>query len=326
MAEASEIDWPSPPPYEHSCDDSNENMKDGAEQPHGAALQRIDVNISADSTARSKPSRAPHAADSDQRLLARVFSSRNVEQNAKRKAMYRIRCSYGNGVSNSMPDWEVERCYSQILSVHSEVLQQGGMLPKMPPKYFFSGSDSEKVVQERLHALPPIIAALSEAVSQAAHRETASKFFAVQAASTYWHLRTVLQKEQENKSVALRAAEDVRATTQRRCTDEVAKQEAVCTIDVIRANEELERVRVETEQKIRDANDLLQRVKQAQQEIVSQVEGTVLNHEVDLQTVSLKIASITRSNPPLFDDIWEAEHSNISEMMIGELDEVRGRV
>jgi len=107
---------------------------------------------------------------------------------------------------------------------------------------------------------------------------------------------------------------------------QVAKQEAVCTIDVIRANEELERVRVETEQKIRDANDLLQRVKQAQQEIVSQVEGTVLNHEVDLQTVSLKIASITRSNPPLFDDIWEAEHSNISEMMIGELDEVRGRV
>lgn len=128
----------------------------------------------------------------NKRLQASMVGSRVVEDGGgKRRQAYRIRCRCGD-----LSEWEVERSYSQILSMHEEMTRRGLKIPKMPPKHFFAGSDSAKVVEERMAALPAVLSAAADTYLMfPRYQDLIGRFFAVQPALAYYQTKRELERQ-----------------------------------------------------------------------------------------------------------------------------------
>jgi len=75
-------------------------------------------------------------------LSARITGSHSSDVDGKARAYYVVRCK-----TNSLPEWEVQRAYSEIDTLHKDLSKRGVKMPPMPRKHMFTASDNASVVQ-----------------------------------------------------------------------------------------------------------------------------------------------------------------------------------
>eukprot|EP00656_Telonema_subtile_P045338 TRINITY_DN51595_c0_g2_i2.p1 TRINITY_DN51595_c0_g2~~TRINITY_DN51595_c0_g2_i2.p1 ORF type:complete len:322 (+),score=60.04 TRINITY_DN51595_c0_g2_i2:267-1232(+) len=233
-------------------------------------------------------------AEASSMLKATLVGSRTA---AEGRTLYILRCSSGE-----LPEWDVERSYSEFDDLYNKLSKAGLKLSqKMPPKHWTKGSDHPAVVAERKAGLPAVIQAIVPLQVEVLSMHVL-EFLRVNSAWDYWRLRGKVQIKCASQENQLKKAEQESMQSKDKMREDVARQEAETSRITKEATQELERMRRETDAKIHQANLDLEKVRQERFLVVAGKQSQVATLKQTLEETHQELSILAKRVPPLLED------------------------